>query len=63
MRLSTAMREEFERELAASLQRIHDAVAPYSRFVRAERAQVSALRDGLLAIRDDLVRLHSQIEA
>ncbi|TAK35692.1 MAG: GTP-binding protein [Chloroflexota bacterium] len=62
LRLSAAMREQFEHELAASQQRIRDAVAPYSRFVRAERAKVVAMRDGLLSVRDDLARLRSQIE-
>lgn len=63
LRLSMAMREQFERQLVASLQRIRDAVAPYSRFVRAERAKVDALHDGLLAIRDNLDRLRNQIES
>src|SRR6185437_294978 len=53
-RLLTALRDEFQRELERSLQRIRDALAPYDRFVRAERdrtgAFVSALRSELAEI-------------
>ena len=33
----TALRDEFQRELERSVQRIRDALAPYDRFVRGEQ--------------------------
>ncbi len=55
-RLTTAMRDEFERELERSIQRIKDALAPYDRFVRAEHARTTRflqdLREALTALED-----------
>jgi small GTP-binding protein len=51
-RLMTAMTAEFERELSHSLQRLREAIAPYTRFVRAEKeklAQVEGELDDLCA--------------
>ncbi|MDO8588714.1 MAG: dynamin family protein, partial [Armatimonadota bacterium] len=62
-RLKIAMSEQFERELASSLQRIHEAISPYTRFVRAEREKVTVVRDALLAIRDNIDRLRGHVEA
>jgi small GTP-binding protein len=60
-RLAEALRTEFERAQAQGRSRIDDAVAPYSRFVRAElerwtdaRRSLSALRDRAAAFRDRL---------
>jgi small GTP-binding protein len=59
--LAEALRTEFERALQQGRSRIDDAVAPYSRFVRAEqerwtaaRTQLAALRDRASAFRDRL---------
>src|SRR5207248_3123765 len=41
-RLLTALRDEFQRELERSIQRIRDALAPYDRFVRGERERTDA---------------------
>ncbi len=62
-RLLTALRDEFQRELDRSLQRIRDALAPYDRFVRGERERTEAF---LTAIREELTevaRLRAQVEA
>ena len=40
-KLVTAMRDEFERELERSVQRIKDALAPYDRFVRSEHERTT----------------------
>jgi hypothetical protein len=62
-RLSSALRDEFNRELERSLQRIKDALAPYARFVRAERESTERLTDALNAVVDDLARLRARVEA
>ena len=60
-RLAEALRTEFDRAQQQSRSRIDEAVAPYSRFVRAEqerwteaRTRLAALRDRASAFRDRL---------
>jgi small GTP-binding protein len=50
-RLVRALRVEFERAQERSRQRLSDAMAPYSRFVRAEQTRWTGLRDALLELR------------
>jgi small GTP-binding protein len=50
-RLATALRTEFERAQAHSRQRLVDAVAPYTRFVRAEQGRWAGLQTTLQDIR------------
>jgi small GTP-binding protein len=61
-RLSGALRDEFRRELERSIQRIKDALAPYTRFVRAERQSTQRLASELQAALDDLGRLRLRLE-
>lgn len=61
--LMTALTGQFDRELERSLRRIHEAIAPYTRFVRAERDRLTETRDELTRIREGLARLKAQIEA
>lgn len=63
LRLKAVMSEQFERELDASLQRIRDAISPYTRFVRAEREKVTGMYDALAGTQENLARLRSQIES
>jgi small GTP-binding protein len=51
-RLTNALRQEFERAQERSLGRISDAVAPYSRFVRAEQSRWAEARRTLAALQD-----------
>ncbi len=60
--LLTALTTQFEREIARSLSRIDDAVAPYTRFVRAERDQLTRTRDEIQALADELAKLKVQVE-
>jgi hypothetical protein len=61
-RLMEAMNEEFERELARSLQRLREAIAPYTRFVRAEREKLTAVEAELDEISSGLGQVRSRIE-
>jgi small GTP-binding protein len=54
--LMTALSGQFEREIERSLRRIEEAVAPYTRFVRAERQRLDAAAA-------DLDRLAGQLAA
>jgi small GTP-binding protein len=53
-RLLTALRDEFQRELERSIQRIHDALAPYDRFVRGERQRTDSF---VVSLRRELSRV------
>jgi small GTP-binding protein len=61
--LMTALSGQFEREIARSLQRIDDAVAPYTRFVRAERDHLTHTQIEVQTIADGLGRIKAQVEA
>jgi chromosome segregation ATPase len=56
------MTEEFERELSRSLERLRDAITPYTRFVRAEREKLTAIEGELESIRSALGQIQSRIE-
>jgi hypothetical protein len=56
------MREQFETELARSVERIYDAIAPYTRFVKAEHTKVSAAGEELARLDGEFARLRKRIE-
>jgi hypothetical protein len=60
-KLTTTLREQFERELEAGAQRLREALAPYTRFVRIERERVEAARAELARIQDEAEALRRQI--
>ncbi len=60
--LTDTLRNQLEKEIARSLQRINEAIAPYTRFVRAERGNLIETCDGLKRIQNDLERLKFEIE-
>lgn len=62
-RLHHSLTEQFERELSLSIQRIQEAIQPYTRFVRTERDRLSAVEEDLDGIDRDLRHLEAQIEA
>jgi len=55
-RLDAAITRQFNGELQDSVQRIKEAIAPYTRFVRVEREKLDLL-DG------ELARLHTELAA
>ena len=60
--LTDTLRNQLEKEITRSLQRINEAIAPYTRFVRAERGNLIETRDELERIQNDLERLKVEIE-
>ncbi len=54
--LTGALRSRFEREIELGVQRIQEAMAPYTRFVRAER-------ENLTGFETQLIELHTEMEA
>jgi len=62
-KLTRALRGEFEHEMENSRQRISDAIAPYSRFVRAEHDKLQAMRATLDGAKREIDNLRARIEA
>jgi small GTP-binding protein len=61
VRLVKALTGQLDHELAGSLQRIREAVAPYTRFVRSEKDRLTEVRRDLRRIRDGLARLREAL--
>ncbi len=61
--LMNALNGQFEREIEQSLARIRDAIAPYTRFVRAEHIRLSDGQNELVRIRDGLNKLKSDVKS
>lgn len=61
-RLSGSLKTQFEREIERSLVEINEAIAPYTRFVRAERQKLSETEVRLVEIRSGMDRLKMRIE-
>ncbi len=60
--LADSLRGQFEKEMERSQQRIQDAIAPYSRFVRAEQAKFLEVQGEMESVKNGLNRLKSQVE-
>lgn len=61
-RLMKAMSEEFDRELAHSLRRLREAIAPYTRFVRTEQQKLTRIEGELREISGTLSQIRARIE-
>jgi hypothetical protein len=61
--LITALTRQFDTELERSVQRINEAIAPYTRFIRGERERLNATRKKLSEISQQLESLRSGIES
>ena len=61
-RLDTAITQQFESELTASVQRIREAVAPYTRFVRVEREKLETLAADPQRAEDEWKGLRRSVE-
>ena len=60
--LVRSLRGQFEREIERSLGNIHEAMGPYTRFVRAEQGKLVETKDGLEGIKAGLSRLKLEVE-
>ena len=61
--LSTTLRDQFSRELEASSQRLREALAPYTRFVRVESERVGEVRATLERLREETNALRRTVES
>jgi len=60
-RLVQVMGEQFEHELARSMDRVREAISPYTRFVRSQYEHLGGMRDELSAVENDMRALRHQI--
>jgi hypothetical protein len=60
--LVQSLQTQFGREIERSLQGINEAIAPYTRFVRAERGKLLETNEQLETIRTELERLKARVE-
>lgn len=60
--LTRALTREFEQALDRDLRRIGEAIAPYTRFVRAERARFLGARKDLQLLQTSLEQLSARVE-
>ena len=60
-RLVEVTGEQFEHELARSTERVRDAIAPYTRFVRTQSAHLEQMRTELSAVDNDMRALRHEI--
>jgi len=61
-KLVRSLTKQFRQELKSSVHRIRDAVAPYTRFVRAEQQRLEEIHSDLTTSRDTLVTLLGKLE-
>lgn len=61
--LDQALTQQFETELTESLQRMRDAIAPYTRFVRVEREKLEKLDAELRTTKSTITQLRNAIGA
>ncbi len=61
-RLRGALKEQFDHESERSLLRIREAVAPYTRFVRAERDRFLAMREQIDDVKSKMQGLRQRLE-
>ncbi len=62
-RLHSALEEQFRKELSGAVNRIQDAIAPYTRFVRAEQERTTTMQTQIADITQQVQFLKSQVEA
>ena len=62
-RLMRTLTEQFDAEVEASVRRIEEAMAPYTRFVRAERGRLEGLFGELERLRGELDALRRRVAA
>lgn len=62
-KLTSAITSQFDKELNRSLERINEAIAPYTRFVRAEQEKVQQTQTELKQAQQTQGRLRAEIEA
>ncbi len=62
VQLTDSLTTQFEKELNRSLQRINDAIAPYTRFVRSEKDRLTETKEALTEAHRKQSQFRAQVE-
>jgi predicted nucleic acid-binding Zn-ribbon protein len=60
--LAAALERQFQNELGDSVQRIREAISPYTRFVRVEREKLERLDADLQSARTELIAIRNAVQ-
>jgi hypothetical protein len=60
--LIQTLRGQFEKEIDHSVERIQEAMAPYTRFVRAERGKMLEMEGRFKELKLEIHRLKGEVE-
>jgi hypothetical protein len=60
--LAGSLKSQFQREMERGLHQIQEAIAPYTRFVRAERENLTQMDTRLNTIKNELDKLKARVE-
>ncbi len=60
--LIQTLRDQFEKEINHSIERIQEAIAPYTRFVRAERGKMLEMEGRFKELELEIDRLQGKLE-
>lgn len=62
VRLHDAMQEQFRKEMNTATSRVQDAIAPYTRFVRAEQEKTTIMRERITQLNSAVQALRNTID-
>jgi small GTP-binding protein len=60
--LNAAMARQFEKEMSDSIQRLREAIAPYTRFVRVERQKLEQLHNALQMVEKQVDQMRNAVK-
>jgi hypothetical protein len=60
--LTGVLKEQFEHELTLAVERVREAIAPYTRFIRLEQERLTASKGEFQKLRGEMTRLQTAIE-
>ena len=60
--LMSGLTDQFQREMRRGAQRIESTIAPFARFVKAEREKIGALQDQLTQLDQEITAIKGQLE-
>jgi small GTP-binding protein len=62
LQLAQSLRMHFDKEINRSLQHLHEAIAPYTRFIRSERDRITKCQNGLQSLKEEMVQFKEKLE-
>ncbi len=63
LELVKSLREEFEKEIDASIKRVEEAITPYTRFIRSETAHTEKIQEELKTAQLEINQIRALIES